>query len=57
MKCFFVYDSSNILSCSQEDNFDEYGIPEKPCLFFPCAKYKSIILGLESKEVKNEKMD
>jgi hypothetical protein len=50
MKCHFSTDISDTLSCSQTDNFDDYGIPEESCSLFPCAKYKSIVLGLEKEE-------
>jgi hypothetical protein len=50
MKCHFSTDTLNILSCSRKNSFDDNGIPEESCSLFPCAKYKSIVLGLEKEE-------
>ena len=46
-KCYFTTDLSEMLSCSKDGKFDDYGIPISGCSEFPCEKYKGIVKEVE----------
>ena len=44
-KCFFSHDIAEGLTCSDKPDFDDNGFPEFACVYFPCLRFKALVLG------------
>ena len=42
IKCNFTHSIADVLECSRNDNFDEYGFPKSVCKMYPCKKLKRL---------------
>ena len=42
MTCYFTTNIADILECSEVNDFDFNGFPNKPCDKYPCDKFKEV---------------